>query len=127
MAAKPAFKFFQLSEHQVQRGIVEEWGLRGRKDVLLIHICNELADTMSKRIRQAEIGMWPGAPDLIFVTPRSEPLAFLEVKGTAKKIRRAGRQASARDQVTTLGHRWAQVNNIQAGVDILRSWGLMRL
>jgi hypothetical protein len=116
----------RISENQVHRAFVEFWNFAGRRDVKLIHVPNELADTDAKRIRQSKLGMWVGCPDIIMVPPAGEPVGFVELKASGRYVARTGTQADARAWVETAGHRWAFVNNPDDIAPLLMRWGLVR-
>lgn len=115
-----------ISEGTLQRQIVELYERCGRRDVMLCHIPNELADTENRRFAQAKLGMWAGAPDLVFFTPAREPLCFLELKATGRYVARKGNQSGAREWIESAGHRWAQINNFDDAYRQLAEWGLLR-
>ena len=115
-----------VAEGTLQRQIVELWQRVGRRDVQLCHIGNELADTDAKRFSQARLGMWSGVPDLVFFTPASEPLAFMELKATGKRVANKGAQNTAREWIESAGHRWAQINDFDDAYEQLCKWGLLR-
>jgi hypothetical protein len=118
---------FHIREDPIQSAIVQTFAYMGRPDVRLVHVPNELADTDAKRIRQARLGMWAGCPDLLFITPAGEPIAFIECKASGKNVARRGVQADARTWILAAGHNWALVNDPNQIIPTLTALGLLRL
>lgn len=121
------FRRVDAKEDPIQSAVVRTFRYMGRKDVRLVHVPNELADTPAKRQRASRLGLWAGFPDLLFLTPVGEPLAAVECKRSGATVVRNSTQDEAREWFLGAGHKWALINNPDDIVPTLTRLGLLRL
>lgn len=121
------FRRVDAKEDPIQSAVVRVFKYMGRRDVRLVHVPNELADTPAKKQRATRLGLWAGFPDLLFVTPAGEPLAAVECKRTGRKVAPGSAQDEAREWFLAAGHRWALINDPDEILPTLERLGLLRL
>jgi hypothetical protein len=111
------------SEGEIQRSIVQHWKLLGMPGSILAHIPNgEKRDPVTAAKLKA-LGVLPGIPDLLCVSPRSG-VFFVELK------RHGGRtspeQQSVHERLRTAGVEVFTVVGVDDAVALLEQRGVIR-
>jgi hypothetical protein len=118
-------------EHQIQIAIMEHFRWRKHRYVIGFHVPNGEIRDKSVAAKLKAMGVLPGVHDLVFLWGEGNPVAgtitprglFLEVKAAGGK--RSAAQLDFAVAVKAMGYFCEVCDNVDDGVRILLSYGLL--
>ncbi len=110
-------------EDAIHAGIVALLRLAADRRTLWFHVPNGAMVKPAARMYFARLGVLPGAPDLLIITPDGRT-NFLEVK--APDGRQSDAQKDFQARCAIVGVHYRVVRSISEAEEVLRDWGALR-
>ena len=110
-------------EDAIQAAIVQLLRLSADRRTIFLHIPNGMYASAKIGARFVKLGMLPGAPDLLVITPDGRS-HFMEVKTAGGYQREPQKAFQARCAVLHLNY--AIVRSLRDAEEVLTAWGALR-